>query len=340
MAEIVNNDGEIEALPAEVQLLCQTNMNGIIGWFSQNEWNQKAQRMFPKVWHLLEKRIRENPNEAREVGYLGRLPIHNVLWYSGRLPIHNVLWYSGKLKTNPAAPLSLVQLLIEVHPDGLHFQDHLQGVPLHWAVYHPCIDCFRAVLYSSGVDATTIQTFEGWTPLHRSTNLCVSLAMLWELLRFNSDCITIQDSDGRTALDLLEQENIPQEDEVTRQNAKSVLLKLAANYNHVLMVPNDATITVLESHPVCTVLAPRNGRFPLHIALQHGLDASVRLLASKHRAAMHITDPVTGCLPIEQVLLNVGKNDSLENADALDTLLRADPSFFLNVGKDGSLEKI
>jgi ankyrin repeat protein len=172
------------------------------------------------------------------------------------------------------------------------------------------------------------------------------------------------------ALDLLEQENIPQEDEVTRQNAKAVLLKLAANYNHVLMVPNDATITVLESHPVCTVLAPRlepgrdtfilhqaleakcphvlveilmqifqnqiqqvdlNGRFPLHIALQHGLDASVRLLASKHRAAMHITDPVTGCLTIEQVLLNVGKNDSLENADALDTLLQADPSFLLQI---------
>ena len=358
MAEIVNNDGEIEALPAELQFLRQANTNDIIGWFAQNEWNQNAQCMFPKVWHLLEKRIRENPNEAREVGYYGRLPIHNVLWYS------------GKLKTNTAAPLSLVQLLIEVHPDGLHFQDHLQGVPLHWAVYHPCIDCFRAVLYSSGVDATTIQTFDGWTPLHRSTNLCVSLAMLWELLRFNSDCITIQERDGRTALDLLEQENIPQEDEVTRQNAKAVLLKLAANYNHVLMVPNDATITVLESHPVCTVLAPRlepgrdtfilhqaleakcphvlvealmqifqdqiqqvdsNGRFPLHIALQRGLGASVRLLASKHRAAMHITDPVTGRLPIEQALLNVGKNDSLENADALDTLLRADPSFLLQI---------
>jgi hypothetical protein len=62
MAEIVNNDGEIEALPAEVQLLHQANTNDIICWFSQNEWNQKAQCMFPKVWHLLEKRIRENPN--------------------------------------------------------------------------------------------------------------------------------------------------------------------------------------------------------------------------------------------------------------------------------------
>jgi hypothetical protein len=36
---------------------------------------------------------------------------------------------------------------------------------------------------------------------------------------------------------------------------------------------------------------------------------------------MHIIDPVTGRLPIEQALLNVGKNDSLENADAPDTLL-------------------
>jgi hypothetical protein len=55
-----------------------------------------------------------------------------------------------------------------------------------------------------------------------------------------------------------------------------------------------------------------NGHFPLHIALQHGLGASVRLLASKHRAAMHITDPDTGRLPIEQALLNVGKDGSLE----------------------------
>ena len=37
---------------------------------------------------------------------------------------------------------------------------------------------------------------------------------------------------------------------------------------------------------------------------------------------MHITDPVTGRLPIEQALLNaVGKHDSLENANAMDALL-------------------
>jgi hypothetical protein len=182
-------------------------------------------------------------------------------------------------------------------------------------VFHPCIDYFHAVLYNGGVDATTIQTFDGWTPLHRSTNLCVSLAMLWELLSFNSDCITIQGGCGRTALELLyEQKNIAQQDQVQRQNAKAVLLKLAANYNHVPKVPNDATFTLLESHPVCSVLAWRlepgrdafilhraleakcphvlveglmqifqdqiqqvdmNGRFPLHIALQHGLGASV-----------------------------------------------------------------
>jgi hypothetical protein len=159
-----------------------------------------------------------------------------------------------------------------------------------------------------------------------------------------------------------------QQDQVKRQNAKSVLLKLASNYNHVPKVPNDATIAIVESHPVCTVLAPRlepgrdafvlhraleakcphvlaealvqvfqtqiqqvdtNGRFPLHIALQHGFGALVRLLVLKHGAAMHIIDPVTGRLPIEQAILNVGKHDSLENADAVDALLRADPSFLL-----------
>ncbi len=38
----------------------------------------------------------------------------------------------------------------------------------------------------------------------------------------------------------------------------SPILTLAANYNHVPMVPNDTTIAILlESHPGCTVLAQR-----------------------------------------------------------------------------------
>jgi ankyrin repeat protein len=359
MAESVNNDGEIEALPAEFQHLRLANTNDIIYWL---QMNRNQQDMFPTAWSLLEKRIREHPHEAREVvGYDGNLPIHEVLWYS------MMFW-----KMNNAAPLSLVQLLIRVHPDGLHFQGYRGGVPLHHALHHPCIDCFRAILYNGGVEATTIQTSIGRTPLHGSASGNASLVTLWELLCFNHDCITIQDSVGRTALELLEyrSRHVEEQNYQYRLNAKRVLLKLAANYNHVPKVPNDATITILESHPVCTVLARRlepgrdafilhraleakcphvlvealvqifqdqiqqvdtNGRFPLHIALQHGLGASVRLLASKHRAAMHITDPVTERLPIEQALLNVGKNDSLENADAVDALLRANPSFLLRI---------
>jgi ankyrin repeat protein len=313
--------------------------------------------MSPIVWRLLEKRIREHPNEAREVVD------------GGGLAINNVLRFSYKLISNTAAPLSLVQLLIELHPDGLHVQNSNGCIPLHWATYYPCIDCFRAVLYNGGVEATTIQTSRGETPLAWSTDRYVSLAMLWELLCFDHGCVVTQDRGGMTALDLVKRHML-YHDDVTRLNAKSVLLKLAANYNHVPKVPNDATIAILESHSVCTVLAPRlepgrdafilhralgakcphvlvealvqifqnqiqqvdtNGRLPLHIALHHGLGDSVRLLASKHRAAMHIIDPVTGRLPIEQAILNVGKHDSLENADAVDALLRADPSFLLQI---------
>jgi hypothetical protein len=57
MAEIINNDGEIEALPADLQFFRKANTNGIIGWFSQNAWNENARRINPKVWHSLEKRI-------------------------------------------------------------------------------------------------------------------------------------------------------------------------------------------------------------------------------------------------------------------------------------------
>ena len=88
MAEIVNNDGEIEALPAELQFLRQANTNDIIGWCVDNHcWWEDAQCMFPKVWNLLEKRIREHPHEAREVDDSGctYLPIHDVLSVSGEL---------------------------------------------------------------------------------------------------------------------------------------------------------------------------------------------------------------------------------------------------------------
>jgi hypothetical protein len=77
--------------------------------------------MLPEVWHLLEKRIREDPYEAREVG----------AGY-GNLPINTVLEYSSFLKTNTAPPLSLARLLIEVHPDGLHVQGIERCIPLHF----------------------------------------------------------------------------------------------------------------------------------------------------------------------------------------------------------------
>jgi ankyrin repeat protein len=356
-------DGEIEALPADLQFLRQANTNGICRWFAQNEWNQNAPCMSPIVWRLLEKRIREHPNEARE-----------VVDGSGGPPIQLVLLFSsGVLGTNfHAAPLSLIQLLIELHPDGLHVQNSNGCIPLHWATYYPCIDCFRAVLYNGGVEATTVQTRSGETPLAWSTDLNVGLAMLWELLCFNHHCMTIQDDRGMTALELLQEDMRPQqEDQVKRHNAKIVLLKLAANYNHVPKVPNDATIAIVEFHPVCTVLAPRlepdrdafvlhraleakcphvlaealvqvfqtqiqqvdtNGRLPLHCALQHGLGASVRLLASKHGAAMYIADPFTGLLPIEQAILNVAKNGLIENVDAVNALLRANPGFLERIG--------
>ena len=45
---------------------------------------------------------------------------------------------------------------------------------------------------------------------------------------------------------------------------------------------------------------------------------------------MTVADPVTGYFPIEQALLNVGNDGSLGNIDAVNVLLRANPSFVLN----------
>lgn len=148
---------------------------------------------------------------------------------------------------------------------------------------------------------------------------------------------------------------------------KIVLLKLAENYGFVpARPPNDTMIedrhwelleqalakgrrrgrrrrsrrsllrqALVESYPSFIVEAlvkvlyqkDVNGCLPLHIVLQCGLGSLVRLLFDAHPAAIDDADPVTGLFPIEQALLNVGEDASLENTDAVDTLLRAKPDF-------------
>ena len=54
-------------------------------------------------------------------------------------------------------PLSVVQLLIDTHPEGLHTQEQDGHIPLHFAVEHPDIECFRAVLYGGNKEATIMQ---------------------------------------------------------------------------------------------------------------------------------------------------------------------------------------
>ena len=46
--------------------------------------------------------------------------------------------------------------------------------------------------------------------------------------------------------------------------------------------------------------------------------ASVRILTDMFPAAMFLPDPVSGLLPIQQALLNVGDDGSFENIDAVD----------------------
>jgi hypothetical protein len=51
--------------------------------------------MFPEVWSLLKERIREHPNEARQVDE-----------GDGSLPIQDVLWLSAGRNEIAAAPVS------------------------------------------------------------------------------------------------------------------------------------------------------------------------------------------------------------------------------------------
>jgi hypothetical protein len=52
---------------------------------------------------------------------------------------------------------------------------------------------------------------------------------------------------------------------------------------------------------------------------------------------MLVGNPVTGYLPIKQALVNVGEDRSLENIDAVDALLQANPAFLSQVIKHKSL---
>jgi hypothetical protein len=154
--------------------------------------------------------------------------------------------------------------------------------------------------------------------------------------------------------------------EIMNQNAKRVLVKLTKYYEYVLKLPNDATIAAVQSHQACGVVAPKlergrdhfvlhhaleahcplvlvkalmevfqnqvhqqddEGRVPPHVALHSGHGASVRIIDDAYPVAMSVPNPVSGLLPIEQALLNVGEDRSLENIDAVDALLRADPVF-------------
>lgn len=102
--------------------------------------------------------------------------------------------------------LSLLQLLIKVHPEGLDFQDMYGNTSLHHAGNLHYIDCLRAFLYSGNVEAPATQNMFGETPLHWSmeygSNIPsnVSLATLWEFLCYNHKCVAIQNNDGMTAL--------------------------------------------------------------------------------------------------------------------------------------------
>ena len=84
--------------------------------------------------------------------------------------------------------------------------------------------------------------------------------------------------------------------------------------------------SLLEVFPNQASQQDDDGRFPLHIALNSGHGSSVRILAEAHPAAMTRIDPVTGLLSMEQALLNIGDDGSLENVDAVYALFRADRS--------------
>ena len=172
--------------------------------------------------------------------------------------------------------------------------------------------------------------------------------------------------DHQTALELLETFQTSNAFEDTSPECKESLTQNGNNYNHVPQVPSDEMIAIVEHSPACAVLAPRlepgNDDFILHHALAaHCPLSSLKLLCKSFRTKCSnsmpmvvclytllynmvlvrpfdysplrirqqctFADPVTGRLPIEKAILNLGHNESLGNVDAVHALLRADPAF-------------
>ena len=136
MAEAVNDNGEIQPhLPAEFQFLHDADTSGITVWIFDNRFEWDVRGILPTVWHLLEKRIREHPHEAREEneGEHGDLPIISV--FRSSMPV---------FRTSPftPVPLSVVQLLIDTHPEGLCTQDGMNvfRYTLQWSI--PTLNAF------------------------------------------------------------------------------------------------------------------------------------------------------------------------------------------------------
>jgi hypothetical protein len=59
------------------------------------------------------------------------------------------------------------------------------------------------------------------------------------------------------------------------------------------------------------------------MVLVHRFDSSLRRI----RQQMYIAYPITGHLPLEKALLNIGNDASLGNVDAVNALIQANPGF-------------
>mmetsp|Transcript_21598 Transcript_21598/g.39164 ORF Transcript_21598/g.39164 Transcript_21598/m.39164 type:complete len:112 (+) Transcript_21598:579-914(+) len=103
--------------------------------------------------------LKSSQREARQVEHIW---LHVIL----RQPIQNSPSCHATYTAKQYSAFFIVKLLIETYSQRLYSQDNNGMITLHHVVDRPCIDCFRAVLYSGNVEATTMDDRYGRTPLH------------------------------------------------------------------------------------------------------------------------------------------------------------------------------
>jgi ankyrin repeat protein len=147
----------------------------------------------------------------------------------------------------PDAPVALLQLLVTRHPEGLQCEDNQRRMPLHWAAERGAGDEAVRFLVGAHYEAAAHRDTYGKTPLHLAAERRAPAPVLRTLLAAHSAAASEADAEGRLPLH------------------HAVLSRLHA----------DGLQKILAAYPGAAEReeSAKSGKLPLHLACEVGFAA-------------------------------------------------------------------